>query len=127
MAPGNLIGTTVQGGSGSGTIFRIKPRGERSTEAVLYNFCSLENCADGYQPQGAALDINGDVVGVAYYGGAYQSTGGTVFKLHKNTLTVLNSFCAKNACTDGQKSGYRHNDRRNWQHFRRDEWRRKAF
>jgi uncharacterized repeat protein (TIGR03803 family) len=100
---GNLIGTTVEGGRGAGTFFRISPKGENSPEAVIYNFCSLENCADGGQPQGASLDQNGDLVGVTYYGGAFSSTGGTVFRLHKKDLTTLYSFCAKNACTDGER------------------------
>ncbi len=102
-ASGHLIGSTQEGGRrGSGTIFQITPKGEKSSEKVLYSFCSMKHCADGSLPQGGVLDQNGDFVGVARQGGANSTTGGTVFKFHDDSLLVMYSFCAENACTDGQ-------------------------
>ena len=79
------------------------------TETVLYSFCSLSNCADGYNPAFRLLiDHHGTLYGTTPYGGAYR--GGTVFKLTpptgnsrlgRWTETVLYSFCAQSNCTDG--------------------------
>jgi uncharacterized repeat protein (TIGR03803 family) len=45
---GDLYGTTFEGGAnGLGTAFKIAPSGSLTT---LYSFCSLNDCADGYQP-----------------------------------------------------------------------------
>jgi len=85
--PGNLYGTTFGGGtnscfgSGCGTVFEIfseplSPPGCPSgtnggngwCEAVLYNFCSLSDCADGSFPSGnlvedSAGNLYGTVLG----------------------------------------------------------------
>jgi uncharacterized repeat protein (TIGR03803 family) len=98
---GNLYGTTENGGSGSGcgdtgcgTVFKVSPKGNGSwSEAVLYNFCSLKECADGQEPHGAGLlrDSSGNLYGTTYFGGAYQC--GVVFKLDSSGAeTVLHSF-----------------------------------
>jgi len=65
-AAGNLYGTTSEGGANSlGTAFKISTAGEFST---LYNFCSLANCADGYEPTGTlALDGSGNLYGTSFY------------------------------------------------------------
>jgi len=49
------------------------------TESVLYNFCSLPNCGDGYYPLngGMIADTDGNFYGTTYQGGA--SGVGTVF------------------------------------------------
>jgi uncharacterized repeat protein (TIGR03803 family) len=87
---GNLYGTAEQGGTnGGGTIFKITLAGSFS---VLYNFCSLANCADGELPMGAlALAPNGDIVGTTSLGGANRL--GTVFDLSlSGQLSTLYSF-----------------------------------
>jgi uncharacterized repeat protein (TIGR03803 family) len=49
------------------------------TESVLYNFCSLTNCADGHGPAGTLVrDANGNFYGATEGGGAAE---GTVFKV----------------------------------------------
>jgi uncharacterized repeat protein (TIGR03803 family) len=55
-AAGNLYGTALEGGNSTkcgvtdtcGMVFELKPNSDGSwTESVLYNFCSVTNCADG--------------------------------------------------------------------------------
>lgn len=95
---GNLYGTTSAGGSsgagctyeyGCGTVFKIAPGG---VETVLYNFCSLAECADGQGPDGTLVrDAAGNLFGTTEVGGAYNF--GTVFKLDAaGNETVLHSF-----------------------------------
>lgn len=66
-AAGNVYGTTSEGGTNSlGTAFKISTTGEFST---LYNFCSLTNCADGYEPYGTiAADSSGNLYGTTSAG-----------------------------------------------------------
>jgi uncharacterized repeat protein (TIGR03803 family) len=99
---GNLYGTTIFGGGstncngGCGTAFKLTPNLDGSwTESVLYRFCQLTNCADGYEPYaGLTLDAAGNLYGTTPYGGA--SGIGIVFKLSPNggswTESVLHSF-----------------------------------
>lgn len=62
------------------------------TESVLYSFCSLANCTDGFGPNGnLTQDAQGSLYGATQYGGADQN--GTVFKVTPSgTETVLHSF-----------------------------------
>jgi uncharacterized repeat protein (TIGR03803 family) len=78
---GNLVGTTVAGGSGGtctgdgcGVVFELSPTGG---EKVLYNFTGGN---DGFGP-GAPLtvDTGGDIFGMTPDGGAYSA--GTVFHM----------------------------------------------
>src|SRR5689334_8184503 len=49
---------------------------------TIYNFCSLENCADGVNPQsGLVADPAGNLYGVTSGGGA--NANGTIFELVK--------------------------------------------
>lgn len=103
---GNLYGTTVLGGSGSGllgngTVFKVTPEGN---ETVLYSFCSLANCPDGSAPYSSlVLDRSGNLYGTTSAGGIGGQFGsGVVFKLTpEGTEAVLYSFCALTNCTDG--------------------------
>ncbi len=110
---GNLYGTTEWGGvncseaepPGCGTIFEITPGGAFTT---LYSFCAQSGCPEGNYPQAASLiqGTDGDLYGVAPYGGAYGA--GTVFKMTLNgTFTTLYSFCSGGGtCVDGAVPGY---------------------
>ena len=102
-----LYGTTLQGGNsrGEGTIFKLIPKQGRFVERVIYKFCSLANCADGYLPTASLLaDTSGNLYGTTTAGGT--SNRGTVFELSRTakkqwSQTVLYSFCLQNNCTDG--------------------------
>jgi|SRR5579871_39665 len=91
---GTLYGTTALGGTGCdggcGTVFSLDPK--TGTEAVLYNFCSLEGCTDGDEPYAGLMEMNGMLYSTTFIGGAYD--GGTAFVLDPNTgaETVLHSF-----------------------------------
>jgi uncharacterized repeat protein (TIGR03803 family) len=108
---GDLYGTTLEGGScpsnptGCGTVFKITPNGTLTT---LYSFCSLANCADGYEPEaGLVQATNGDLYGTIGAGGANGT--GTVFQITlSGDLTTLYSFCAQGVypdCSDGWGPG----------------------
>ncbi|MGO9562003.1 MAG: choice-of-anchor tandem repeat GloVer-containing protein [Candidatus Korobacteraceae bacterium] len=87
---GNFYGTTQGGGThGDGTVYRITPAGTLTT---IYDFCSLQNCADGSQPQAALIQASdGNLYGTAWLGGT--SGFGTVFRITTNgTLTTLHGF-----------------------------------
>src|SRR5580692_6313481 len=79
------------------------------TEAVLYNFCSQTNCADGIETNGLIQGADGNFYGIALEGGGDSSgcagTGcGTAFKLTPSgTLTTLYSFCSLANCADGDE------------------------
>jgi uncharacterized repeat protein (TIGR03803 family) len=97
---GTLYGTTHTGGNGNdsenGTAFALDPK--TGTETVIYDFCSQENCADGEQPTGGLIDVNGLLYGATLSGGAYGCGNGqacgTVFSLdpESGVETVLHSF-----------------------------------
>jgi uncharacterized repeat protein (TIGR03803 family) len=100
--PGNLYGTTFNGGAhdnnacevglgfiGCGTVFEIFPEplsppgcpsgtngGNGWCEAVLYNFCSLSNCADGTLPSGNLVEDSA--------GNLYGTVSEGVFELSPN-------------------------------------------
>ena len=91
---GNLYGTTPDGGTSAGTVFKLAPNADGTwTESVLYSFTGG---SDGGQPfAGVILDQAGDLYGQASVGGAHGL--GAVFKLTPNadgswTESVLYSF-----------------------------------
>jgi uncharacterized repeat protein (TIGR03803 family) len=99
---GNFYGTTFQGGDFDlGTIFRISPSGDFR---VLYNFCSLANCADGILPQSPPIQgIDGNFYGVVIGGGSMQ--GGALYKLTPSgSYSVVRNFCtyANGLCNGAQ-------------------------
>ena len=65
---GNFYGTTVTGGNGSGTVFKLTPSGNLYNETTLYVFTNLD---DGNSPAGIGIDTNGNLFGTASEGGAY--------------------------------------------------------
>jgi uncharacterized repeat protein (TIGR03803 family) len=72
-----LYGTTMMGGSQNlGTLFRMRPK----TKTILYNFCSLPGCADGYYPEAALILLGKSLLGTAEAGGA-NGKGGVVFEI----------------------------------------------
>jgi uncharacterized repeat protein (TIGR03803 family) len=108
---GVLYGTTNTGGaSNNGAAFKLTPptnAGGQWTETLLYSFCSLAQCGDGYNPAFRLLrDRRGVLFGTVPYGGSHN--GGAAFKLTPPTMasgpwieSVLYSFCALPNCADG--------------------------
>lgn len=96
---GNLYGTTTWGGlNDSGIVFELSPEANGQwTENILYNFCSLPDCADGGLP-GAAPTLG---PGGILYGEdritAFQLTPG----LSGWTFNLLYTFCSLPNCADG--------------------------
>jgi len=90
---GNFYGTTNQGGANdAGIVFKMSPAGKLKT---LYSFCSLAQCADGSEPQGAlVLATNGMFYGVTASGGDSGRNGvGTIFAITAaGKLTTLHNF-----------------------------------
>jgi uncharacterized repeat protein (TIGR03803 family) len=100
---GNLYGTTVQGGQGSGTIFRVTPAGDHT---VLYSF---SGGADGAEPyKGVTIDAQGNLYGTTVAGGGGSCEGGcgVVYKLTNSggtwTQSVIYTFSGGN---DGAEPG----------------------
>jgi uncharacterized repeat protein (TIGR03803 family) len=99
-ADGYFYGTTyADGTNNSGTVFRMTPSG---AVAVLYNFCSEANCADGAFPEaGLVQGRDRDFYGTAS-GKCGSTCDGTVFKISRTgKLTTLYSFCSLKNCADG--------------------------
>jgi uncharacterized repeat protein (TIGR03803 family) len=88
---GNLYGTTGSGGAhGKGVVFELAPSGQ---ETVLYNFCSLTNCADGEKPVGVVRDSEGNLYGSASNGPKTNPGDGLVYELSTSgSETVLCTF-----------------------------------
>jgi len=109
---GNLYGTTFGGDTHTaGTVFKLTPGANGQwTEGILYNFCSLPNCADGASPGGAIMDAAGNLYGTTMYGGniseCLPNGCGTVFELSPGsngqwTENVIWNFCSLPNCADG--------------------------
>jgi uncharacterized repeat protein (TIGR03803 family) len=87
-AAGNLYGFEFATNA-NGSVFKVTPDG---TFSVVYNFCSLSNCADGSAPVGSLI-INkaGDLCGTTNRGGQFNQ--GAVFELTPEYAeSVLYSF-----------------------------------
>ena len=102
---GNFYGTTVQGGAGHGTVFKITAVGKLTT---LYTFCTQSGCKDGQYPYSAQLvqGTDGNFYGTTENGGTGMygpgAGCGTVFKITPaRKLTTLYSFCSQAGWTDG--------------------------
>jgi len=76
---GNLYGTTVVGGAGTGTVFELSPSGGGWVERVIHAF-QPSGSGDGSGPTaGVIFDSNGNLYGTTEWGGVEGN--GIVFKL----------------------------------------------
>ena len=105
---GNIYGYGGDTGFGGDNIFKLDTSGNLD---VLYTFCSLKNCADGYSPNAPIRDSAGNIFGTTYFGGnagckGCQTGDGVVFKIDtKGVETVLHKFAG--GTTDGLNPFYR--------------------
>jgi uncharacterized repeat protein (TIGR03803 family) len=94
---GNLYGVAVGGGThGSGAIFKLTSSGK---ESVLYSFCSMNDCADGMEPNDVTIASDGSLWGTTYLSGTGEA--GTLFQLKNGKFTVVHAFCSATNCSDG--------------------------
>ena len=73
---GNLFGSTIEGGSGSGAnglVFQLRPKIPSKRERILYEFSGGE---DGSEPDGIAFDSSGYLFGTTAYGGNASGLSG---------------------------------------------------
>lgn len=102
---GNFYGTTILGGIGGGTVFKITPTGTLTT---LHGF----EGPDGSAPVAGLIQASdGNFYGTTSYGGANNPGGGagynygTAFQITPSgTLTTLYNFCSQiqdGTCLDG--------------------------
>ncbi len=102
---GNLYGTTYTGGLssqvcdvGCGTVFRLVG----TSGSWKYSAFRFTGSDGGNPAAGVFMDSkHATVYGTTEFGGAYG--GGTVFKFHGKTETVLYSFCSQPSCADGSE------------------------
>jgi len=111
---GNIYGTTMAGGNGSGIIYKVSPLGNgKYQETVLHTFGAF-GTNDGTQPFSTlAFDKAGNLYGTTNQGGGGANNTfcingcGTVFKLSPNsdgtwTESVIHSFPGTAGNLDGQ-------------------------
>jgi uncharacterized repeat protein (TIGR03803 family) len=93
-ADANFYSTTIRGGTGVGTVFKISAGG---TLTSLHSF----NDTDGLNPfAGLVLASDGNFYGTTVTGGNLNL--GNVFKsTPSGTVTQVCSFCHQQGCTDG--------------------------
>jgi uncharacterized repeat protein (TIGR03803 family) len=105
-AAGNLYGTTVTGGNGTGVVFELSAGRKGSwTETVLHSF----NGADGANPLGGlVVDAQGNLYGTAF--SDTVTTGGGVFELSPGsnsdwTFTELHEFSGQDSSSGANPHG----------------------
>src|ERR1019366_8128635 len=112
---GDLYGTTVNGGSGTGcgtagcgTVFELMPEtGGVWTEAILHNFS--QDGTDGQHPEaGLIFDAAGNLYGTTFQGGTGSCSvgSGTAFELTPAaggiwTESIIYNFGSDSDCADG--------------------------
>ena len=87
---GDLYGVTALGGTGhvtggEGLVFKLSRGYAGWEEMILRNFCTqggVDECPDGYQPNGVTFDQSGNLYGTTGYSGNINKlAGGTLFEL----------------------------------------------
>jgi len=95
---GYLYGTTQDGASGQGTVFKMSTQGELTW---VIGLCPQSPCADGWYPAAPLVQAgSGNIYGTAQLGGLHGR--GTIFEITpEGALTTLYNFCAQPNCSDG--------------------------
>jgi len=113
---GNVYGTTTNGGSGCGVVYKLTPTASGTyTSTIIHSFNAVPTNDDGCQPYSTlTFDQAGNLYGTTNQGGGGGAGGtfcfngcGTVFKLAPNsdgtwTESVIHSFPGTAGSTDGQ-------------------------
>lgn len=89
---GNLYGVTAFGGTnGFGAVFKISTAGNFT---VLYNLCSLPNCADGNAPSGGLVEgTDGNFYGMNTNFGTAEMGYGTLYRITPaGSFTLLHTY-----------------------------------
>jgi uncharacterized repeat protein (TIGR03803 family) len=91
-----LVGTTILGGNGYGTVFSF-------AGGKLNTLHSFDGSDGAYPAAGMMQAVNGDFYGTtANYG---QGGGGTIFRITaQGAFTTLYSFCSQPNCADGSEA-----------------------
>jgi hypothetical protein len=80
---GNLYGVIGNGVNDDGAMGELSPGVNGWTYTLLYSFCSLRNCPDGYYPYNpVSMDTKGNLYGTTFHGGI---GGGVAYQLARNT------------------------------------------
>lgn len=105
---GNFYGAAYPSFGTGGSIVKITPQGQFTT---IYTFCSLKNCADGWNVTGQLVEgYNGNLYGTTVEGGTGKycnlqnlpSGCGTIFEITTSgKLKGLYEFCSLANCADG--------------------------
>jgi len=97
-----LLGVTSEGGNGfgDGVLYKV----DNGTETVLYTFCPVIGCSDGWAPSSTpVLDASGNLFGTTAFGGVNDLFGGVLYEYSSTgNYSVLYSFCALASCADGE-------------------------
>jgi len=102
-----LYGITPYGGKNisGGVAFQLTPGKHGWKEEVLYHFCAVGDCFDGYVPNNLLADRTGHFVRTTLSGGVQND--GVVFELARSNTgwkeTVLHDMCSATDCTDGRR------------------------
>ncbi len=92
---GNLYGTLSEWGAGfSGALFRLTPQGRQHNLPFF-------GMPDAGSPNAGVLVQGNSLYGTTTAGGAQN--GGSIFKVHGTTESVVYSFCSQANCTDGSQ------------------------
>jgi hypothetical protein len=100
---GDLFGVALNGGNPGGGLVFERPAGGGYN--VIYNFCSVSGCADGFSPNGLSIDASGTLLGTTINGGADRYNGvAYALALKSGTWveSVIHDFCVKTSCADGE-------------------------
>jgi uncharacterized repeat protein (TIGR03803 family) len=85
-ADGNYYGTTLYGGTGGGTLYKVTPTG---TESIVYAFSGSQ---DGQLPSRPVQGPDGNLYGTTYWGGGSEGYG-IIYKITPGGAeTILQSF-----------------------------------
>jgi uncharacterized repeat protein (TIGR03803 family) len=108
-ADGNLYGVTRNGGNRTelggtaGVAYKLILSTGAPQYSLLYKFCSVADCSDGYNPlAGLSMDSSGNLFGTTFAaGGSVSGEDGALFSLSPKEK-VLHAFCLTD-CKDGSE------------------------